>query len=362
MQAFLMKHFFLMLGVTVLTSVVATAVPFWGVMLYYGFATLRPQAVWAWSLSDAPQVRWSLTAMLIAGVATLINLSSILESFRNNKVLILLCTYAVLMLLSMLTAFNPNTSWVWAQEYGKVFVMFFIATLVIQRFWQVRAMAVMILLCLGYIAYHFNSLYFFQGGRLDIFHYGYGGLDNNGAASLLALGIPFAYFIAISPVGKWGKSRRIFGVMVGLLILHAVMMSYSRGAMVASAFALAWLVIHHRPRLQAAALTVAIVIAVSFMAGAEIRERAMSTAEYQTDASALSRLDSWAAAWDIVWEHPFLGKGIRNSNAYSQNYGADLAGRTIHNQYLQIAADSGIPAACVYITMIGLGIYGLGRE
>jgi len=356
-----MKQFLVMLGLTVLTSVVATAVPFWGVMLYYGFSTLRPQSVWAWALSDAPQVRWSLTAMLIAVVATAINLSTILETFRNNKVLVLLCSFGVLMLLSMLTAFDPDTSWFWAQEYGKVFVMLLIATLVIQRFWQVRAMAVMIVLCLGYIAYHFNAMYFLEGGRLDIYHHGFGGLDNNGTGALLALGIPFAYFLATSPVGKWATGRRVFGAVVGLLILHAILMSYSRGAMLAAAFGLVWLVIHHRPRLQAAALSACLVIAIGFMAGAEIRDRAISTTEYKTDASALSRLDSWAAAWDIVWEHPILGKGIRNSNNYSQNYGADLAGRTIHNQYLQIAADSGVPAAGIYIAMIGLGLFGLGR-
>jgi probable O-glycosylation ligase (exosortase A-associated) len=361
MQAFLMKHFLLMLGVTVFTSIVATAVPFWGVMLYYGFATLRPQSLWAWALADAPQVRWSLTAMLIALVATAINLPTILETFRSNKVLVLLCAYATLMLMSMLTAFNPDTSWFWAQEYGKVFVMFFIASLVVQRFWQVRAMCVMVVLCLGYIAYHFNAMYFFEGGRLDIFHIGFGGLDNNGAGALLALGIPFAYFLAMSPVGKWSNARRVFGLVVGLLILHAIMMSYSRGAMVAAAFGLIWLMINHRPRIQAAAVSLMLVLAIGLMAGQEIRDRAMSTTNYDTDASALSRFDSWGAAWDIVWEHPVLGKGIRNSNEYSENYGADIAGRTIHNQYLQIAADSGVPAASIYIAMLAIGLFGLGR-
>lgn len=361
MQAFLMKHFLLMLGVTIFTSIVATAVPFWGVMLYYGFATLRPQSLWAWALAEAPQVRWSLTAMLIAMVATLVNLPTILETFRSNKVLTLLCVYAVLMLMSMLTAFDPATSWFWAQEYGKVFVMFFIATLVIQRFWQVRAMLVMVVLCLGYIAYHFNFMYFFQGQRLDIFHVGFGGLDNNGAGQLLALGIPFAYFLATSPAGNWSNTRRVVGVVIALLLMHTVMMTYSRGAMLAAALGIVWLLIHHRPRLQSGILAAGLVIAISVMAGQEIRDRAASTAEFQTDESAQSRFDSWAAAWEIVWEHPVLGKGIRNSNDYSQNFGADRAGRTIHNQYLQIAADSGIPALAAYLAMLGIGIYGLSR-
>lgn len=356
-----MKHFLLMLGVTVLTSVVATAVPFWGVMLYYSFSTLRPQSLWAWSLSGMPQVRWSLIAIIISIGGTLINLPTILQAFRANKVMVLLCAYATLMLLSMLTAFNPDTSWMWAKEYGKVFAMFVIASLVIQRFWQVRAMSLMIVCCLGYIAYHFNHMYFFQGGRLDIFHVGFGGLDNNGAAALLALGIPFAYFLAMSPAGRWVTARRVAGAIIGLLLMHAIMMSYSRGAMLAAVFGLLWLMFNHRPRIQAVALSLLLVVAIGAMAGDEIRDRAMSTTDYKNDESAQSRFDSWSAAWDIVWDHPILGKGIRNSNEYSQNYGADMAGRTIHNQYLQIAADSGVPAASLYIAMIGFGIYGLGR-
>lgn len=361
MQNFLMKHFLLMLTVTLLGSAAAIAVPFWGVMLYYGFATLRPQYLWEWSLSQAPQLRWSLLTGLVAVVATIVNLSTLLRTFRGNKVLALLMLYAVLMLMSMLTAFNPKVSLYWVQEYGKVFLMAVVATLVIQRFWQVRAMGVMIALCLGYIAYEVNFLYFVEGGRLDIFHHGYGGLDNNGAGALLVLGMPFAYFLATSPVGSWSKTRRIFGGLLGLGILHAVMMTYSRGAMLTAAIGLLWLLWQHRPRLHSAAMACVLAVAVMVMAGQEIRERFLSTTDYENDASALSRFDSWEAAWEIALANPLTGTGVRNSNAYSQNYGADRAGRTIHNQYLQIAADSGIPAAGVYVAMIGIALFGLGR-
>ncbi len=361
MQNFLMKHFLIMLAVTLLGSAAAIVVPFWGVMLYYGFATLRPQYLWEWSLSQAPQLRWSQAAGLVAVVATQVNLPTVLRNFRGNKVIALLMVYAVLLLLSMLTAFNTKTASYWAQEYGKVFLMALVATLVIQRFWQVRAMGVMIALCLGYIAYEVNFLYFAEGGRLDIFHHGYGGLDNNGAGALLVLGLPFAYFLATSPVGKWPGARRLFGVFLGLAIIHAVMMTYSRGAMLTGAIGLIWLMLHHRPRFQAAILTITLCSMLMLMAGVEIRDRFVSTSNYETDPSALSRFDSWSAAADIALAHPILGTGVRNSNAYSQNYGADLAGRTIHNQYLQIAADSGIPAAAIYICMLGIGIFGLGR-
>lgn len=358
---FTMKHFLFMLAVTFLGSVTAIAVPFWGVMLYYGFATLRPQYLWEWSLSQAPHLRWSLIAAIVALVAALVNLPSVLRTFRANKVMVLMFAYAALLLISLLTAFNPKVSSYWVQEYGKVLLMAFVAFLVIQRFWQVRAMGLMIALCLGYTAYEVNFLYFAEGGRLDIYHNGYGGLDNNGAGALLVLGMPFAYFLATTPTGTWPIARRIFGGLLGLAILHAVMMTYSRGAMLAAAVGLAWLLMHHRPRVQAAVMAMALAVAVSVMAGEEIRDRFVSTADYQNDDSALSRFDSWNAALDIAIAHPLTGKGIRNSNVYSRNYGADLAGRTIHNQYLQIAADSGFPAAIIYTAMVGIALFGLGR-
>ena len=59
--------------------------------------------------------------------------------------------------------------------------------------------------------------------------------------------------------------------------------------------------------------------------------------------------------------HPLTGQGIRNSNIYSQKYGADRVGRTIHSQYIQVAADSGIPAMLVYIAMLGTALLYLRR-
>lgn len=354
-----MKHFLLMIAVTLTGSVAALAAPFWGVMLYYLFATLQPQHLWAWSLSSTPTVRWSLLAGAVAICAFLLHLPTIISTARTNKVLGLLLAYAMVITLSVLTAFNPKIAQYWLEEYAKVIAIAVIASLVVQMLWQVRALAFMIALSIGYIALEINHLYFTQGGRLDIMHDGYGGLDNNGAGALLALGLPFAYFLAVSRVGRWVMPRRLLGAFLGLLMLHAVMMTYSRGAMLAAAAGVVWVVLHHRPRKQAVFAALALSLVVGVMAGPEIRDRFTSTAQFQTDESAQSRFDSWGAAWRMAWDNPVLGKGIRNSNQYSENFGADMTGRTIHNQYLQVAADSGIPAALIYIAMLALGIWGV---
>jgi hypothetical protein len=100
---------------------------------------------------------------------------------------------------------------------------------------------------------------------------------------------------------------------------------------------------------------------VSFLAGEQVRARFNSTARFREDVSAQSRLGSWRAAWQMAWDHPFLGHGIRNSQQFIHQYGADHEGRTVHSQYLQIAADSGFPALLLYLAILGLSLSRLSR-
>jgi O-antigen ligase len=58
-------------------------------------------------------------------------------------------------------------------------------------------------------------------------------------------------------------------------------------------------------------------------------------------------------------EKPFFGFGIRNSNLFTFQYGADIEGRSIHSQYLQTAADSGWIGLGFYLAVLLSTFYGL---
>lgn len=333
--------------------------PFWGALAYYTLAVLRPQYLWDWALPM--HVRWSLYAAVIFLGAVILHSTRVFRNVRFNPVLGLLGLYAVLVFASMLTAFNPKLAQIWAIEFGKVFLVAAVTSLVLNRWWHMRLLSLAIFASIGLIAYEINHLYLVKG-RLDIFHYGYAGFDNNGAGLLIAVGVPFAFALATIPMrGIWRLTNLVAGVL-GLMMAHAVLMSYSRGAMVAMGGGVAWMLIHHRPRWKAAALIVPLAIALMVMAGPEIRQEIISTKDYKTDESAQSRFASWAAGWQIAWEHPLMGAGIRNSNMFTGRYGADQPVRTIHNLYLQVSADSGIPAGLTLVTMIGLAVYRFGAS
>jgi O-antigen ligase len=96
----------------------------------------------------------------------------------------------------------------------------------------------------------------------------------------------------------------------------------------------------------------AIAAIVPFLAGKEIRARFFTLENYEDQGSAQLRFASWEAAYHIALDYPVFGVGVRNSNLVSELYGADMEGRTIHSQLLQILADTGFPGLLLDLSVL----------
>lgn len=353
-----MKQLLAMIVLTLVGTVgVLTHGPFVAIAVYYLFAVLRPQYLWEWVLP--PDIRWSYYVALAAILGTFGAALGFLTpppeagwgddapKLRLTIAHKLLMGFGVWVCLSYITAQYPDLAYPWFQEYLKIFVIFVLASIAVRTLQQVWILYLVATAALMYIAYEVNSLYIFQG-RLDIYKRGYGGLDNNGAGLMLAMGVPLAIF-------AWEGSRHwfrwIFAAALPVL-LHAVLMTYSRGAMLSLIVSTPLLLLRTRRRLQFGVLFLALLMVIPILAGPEIRARFFTLNEVEQDESANSRFGSWTAAVRIANDYPVLGVGIRNSNQFSYQYGADMPGRTIHSQYLQILADSGYPALALYVASI----------
>ncbi len=328
--------------------------PFIAVAIYYLFAVLRPQWLWRWALPS--ETSWSE----YRGVRRDSRSSRLISSNRSTDEHkgqgrfvfghAAVLAYAAWIVLTYITSQNRVLSWPWFLEYLKILGMFSVAAIVVSNARQVWILYLIATGSLIYIAYELNFLYF-TAGRLDIYRNGYGGLDNNGAGLMVAMGLPLTIY-AWEATRQWW--RWIFAAAVPLLI-HAVLMSYSRGAMVALLATAPLLMFRSRRRWQFLAMAIAIGLVVPPLAGREIRERFFSIENYETDRTANSRIESWKAAIQIANEYPAFGVGIRNANRLSYYYGADLEGRTIHSQYLQTLADTGYPGLALYMLLLVSG-------
>lgn len=357
MPHLVMKHFTLLMCMCMAGAILGLASPFWPLLLYYIIAVLQPAVMWSWSLQGWPEVRWGAVSATILIVSCLIHGKGLLRDLKLNPILALCAVFGAWVTISALSAFSVDTASAWGYELAKILIVVALGSVIVRRVWQVRLLTLAAAACVAYVALSIHRQYFFEGGRLDVYHQGLLNLDNNGVGLVLVIALPLAYYAAfhratMSPQAS--LALRAAGFAGFGLILHAVMMTYSRGSMIAAALACAWLVWCHRPRRHALGLGVLGVAVILSLAGPDIRERAASSFEVDVDSSAQSRLSSWEAAWDMTWDNPMLGAGMRNSVKFSHNFGADLPGRVVHNQYLQVAADSGLPAAAIYVAMVGL--------
>jgi probable O-glycosylation ligase (exosortase A-associated) len=208
-----------------------------------------------------------------------------------------------------------------------------------------------------YVAYEINT-YYLNGGWLFLASRGWCGLDNNGAALIVAMAVPMCFF-AWEATRAWWR----WGFLLAIPpLLHAVLLSYSRGAMLSMCVVAPVIFARTRYKWMVGAVYACIAVSIPVMAGKEIQERFFSIGQADVDASAQSRWTTWNIAIRMANERPLFGLGIRNSNLFTYQYGADMPGRSIHSQYLQTAADSGWMGLLLYLLFLGSLFRGLQKS
>jgi probable O-glycosylation ligase (exosortase A-associated) len=265
----------------------------------------------------------------------------------------LMFAFAAWIIVTFFAAQYPDVSEPWVMDYVKIFLMFAASAIILRTEIEMKHLLLLAAGAIFYLGLEIN-LDYLATGKIKVLTHGHGGLDNNGAGLLLAMGIPLYYFLFEALTSRW-RWLLLAGIPP---VVHTVLMTYSRGAMVSLALATPLLVLRSRYRLWLAlALILGGAIGLPFMAGAEIQKRffTIETAA-EADESAQARLMSWTAAIRIANDYPVFGVGVRNANVFSHQYGADIEGRTIHSQYLQIAADNGYVGLGIYLILL-LGIW-----
>lgn len=356
-----MKQLLFMIAVTFIGAAGTFVSPILGVTVYYLFAVLRPQYLWQWSLP--PEIPWSE----YVAIATLVSVALYLCGFRqsakwlsNNRPYGLahgaILLFGLWVAVTYVTALDREVAWPWFLEYLKMFLMFFVSALLIRHVSHVWLLMVTAATALGYIAYEVNIEYM-STRYMGIYFNGYGGLDNNGAGLMLAMGVPLCLFIYLSTSRWW---RWAFAALIPVL-LHAVLLTFSRGAMVALLLTAPLMFFRGKHRGQLLLAGTAMAIVIPLMAGEEVRREFFSVEEYEEDGSAQSRFESWKAALAIAQDYPVFGVGVRNSSLVSADYGADTFGRVIHSQYLTILADNGYPGLFFYLLTLVMAAWSLRR-
>jgi len=175
----------------------------------------------------------------------------------------------------------------------------------------------------------------------------------------------------------WGRGGRVFAALLAL-VLAASLAALSRGAWVgalAGAGAAILLGAHlPRPDVRAwARVGAAIVLGVLVFVAARVQLPGLALEQPVPDAparleSSVSRLELYALAWEAYRAHPVAGGGylsfryaLERHRAEVPSYGADHVTYFVHDDYLQLLAETG-PLGLLALAALALLPYALARR
>ena len=130
------------------------------------------------------------------------------------------------------------------------------------------------------------------------------------------------------------------------MLLHAVLMTYSRGAMVALLVATPVIFLRGRNKFQLFLAAVAIAAVVPILAGPEIRARFFTINTYEDESSARLRFASWDAAYRMSLDYPIFGVGVRNANLFSPSTAPTWRAARFTASSFRCSPTTAIPDCC----------------
>jgi putative inorganic carbon (hco3(-)) transporter len=327
--------------------IAAPRYPLIGLYVYVGLAILRPQEIFAF----AGDIR---NLSLYVGAATLIGWA--LNGFgtwgmgRGRVVVSMFLLFLLLFTLSASLALDRAVAFNSLFEFSKLFLPFLAGITLINGEKDWRPLLWTIVLCQGYVGFEQN-LNYVQGFNTAAAG-GFGGMDNNffGLSLVTTLGPAIALTLASR---KWW-SRLAAAVATGL-ILHTILLTFSRGAMIGliAVGVVAFVMMPKRPKYLAALLVLVLVSAR--LTGPELFAR-YGTAfapEEERDGSAQSRVDLWKDCLKVIEQHPALGVGPANWRTIAASYGWS-PDKSAHSVWMETAAEVGVPGVLALLLFFGL--------
>jgi len=332
--------------------------PLIGLYGYIWYSLARPDAM-SWAEGQLPH-------SLIMATCTLAGAWRFIPNLRVwiiNPWVISMLMLQVVMVASCLTAQNPALSWGPYWNFVKYAIIALLIPLYVVSLKELRRLVLVIGFSVGLVGFRFG-LFGLRAGGVQ-FEGGLGGFmsDNNTLAVALLMGLPFIWYGRELVEKRWMK-------MVAYLFLFTnmatIVMTHSRGALLALAVLSLVLVLRSRHKFTVIAAMVVLAAPTVYLVYDSLGHRLATFENLEADGSASSRLRYWKAATSMAMDYPVLGVGFGTYNwvSLSPNYLGVVNERqhVIHNNYLQMATDSGVFALLILLWQIWFSIFWLGRS
>jgi putative inorganic carbon (HCO3(-)) transporter len=180
--------------------------------------------------------------------------------------------------------------------------------------------------------------------------------DPNDFGYLLAAVLPFAVYLVV----RDRRARVLWVACSGVLVL-ALCGTLSRSALTGIAAVVLWAVATRRTRLGGVLAGTAVVagaLLLAFTVWRPLIDERIAAKNKVAAANVQSRKAFWAAAAEMTADHPLLGVGpgrfgiVGKSENYIRNDPANLETPVVHNAYLEVLAEGGIPTFLAFVAFL----------
>jgi probable O-glycosylation ligase (exosortase A-associated) len=321
-----------------------------GVLLWNWVSLMNPHKLAYGFVFDAP-------VAAIAGGAALLSLVIGKDKLRmpSDPPVIVLAIFVLWMCITTLLAIDPAGSVDQLNKVLKIQLMVFVAFAAIQTRKHIELFIWVCVLSIGFYGVKGGVFTLLTGGGARVWGPPGGFIeDNNSLAVALVITIPFVNYL------RMVSSRVSFRYsLLGLTLLCAVaaLGTQSRGALLALSAMAGLLWVRSRKKAMVGATLAAVAISLLAFMPASWEARMSTIQTYESDGSAMSRLDSWTMCFNLANDRP-IGGGFgvytpENYAKYNPNSWVTAGhGSTVaHSIYFSVLAEHGWVGLFIYLTL-----------
>jgi len=340
-----MKGLIYTYGMTALGAAASIFYPLVGLMIFINFAIVQPSSMWYWSV---PQYNYSRILAIAVGIGWLIKGFGNWRLGRSMPVVLALSGFFLWCCLGYAACDYPPVAEGFVVSLAKILFPFLVGITLINDVPKLKVLGWTLALSQGYVAYEMNLSYYAGVNRVATV--GFAGMDNNYVAVAMVTGAGLAFFLGLGERRIWLKA---IAFLAAVLMAHTVMFSWSRGGMLGLIVTavVGFLLVVKKP--THFVFFVLILLVGLRLAGPQVRQRFSSVFvdPAERDRSASSRLESWAACWDVMYKQPVLGVGPNHWPIRAGAYGHP--GVEAHSLWLQTGAELGFPGLIFLLCFYG---------
>jgi probable O-glycosylation ligase (exosortase A-associated) len=315
--------------------------------------------VWTWiGFMNPHRLTWSWAHdMPFAMIVALTTLVSLLISREPKKIpwtreTIVLLIFLAWMLLTTFNAIYPHFAWPHLNQIWKILLMVYVTLILMQSRERINQLVWVIAVSIGF--------YGIKGGIFTIVHGGIyhvkgpegsfiGGDNEMGLALIMT--IPLLRYLQLTTRNFWLRSG-LYGAMV--LCAVATVGSQSRGALVGLVAMGTFLWLKTRNKIFTAMLGIVAIGLVLSVMPQQWYDRMNSIKNYETDQSAVGRINAWKMAFNMAKDRP-LGGGLDSFHDYTfALYAPDPDNvHDSHSIYFEVLGEHGFVGLALFL-MLGL--------